>query len=560
MSFTVSVAPGANDFNLSVLVQVLTGATEAGGTFAQNGGTTPANSSVTPNFSNSWIGATAKSTGSTNYTASANNTALVTPGTNNGPYYMGWYSATVTAGTPVTVGANNSTAAEAWAIYEVPPAGGSTPVVDGSSPALVTNGGTGTATTASFTPPPGSVLVAFSTAGTLSTDTATISDTSGLGLVWTKRATFVNASTSIATVWTATVPAPADQLLVPRRLPGPQRVIRQYRPHLRQLLAVPPSVAAAAGALAGLQQRGQNPGRARSRARVGGRGLCAAGILATGIGPPAVPAPDQPPAITHPAPHRAQWRTGQGVPPAARPQPFKPGTVYSRVQHRAQWRGGTGQPPPVVQGGGSLQPFRPVTIYRRVPHGAVWRSGKGTPPAAQAQPTRPVTVWRRTPHRAIWDGIAGTAVTVTPGLGTPQPMRPVTVWRRTPHRVIWQQTRGIPPAAKAQPFKPATVFRRIAHRALWRAGAGQPAPFVPPPPFTIGALTAADQVLAALTAADRAGTLTAATTASTALDLYFSDTYLSDEYGAAAVTAGVLSATSSAASQQTTTQARGGPG
>lgn len=207
MALTVTVAPGASDFNLTVLVQVLTGAAEAGGTSAQNGGATPAESSVTPNFSNSWIAACAKSTGATNYTPATNNTSLVTPGTNNGPYYYGWYSGTVTAGTPVTAGADNTITADAWAIYEVPPSAGSTPSLDASSPALVSNGGTGSVTTASFTPPPGSVLVALSTCGLPgASDTSTISDTAGL--TWTKRATFVNNGVAVATVWTATVPIP----------------------------------------------------------------------------------------------------------------------------------------------------------------------------------------------------------------------------------------------------------------------------------------------------------------------------------------------------------------
>src|SRR5260221_560055 len=50
------------------------------------------------------------------------------------------------------------------------------------------------------------------------------------------------------------------------------------------------------------------PRLAPHRARLGARAALAAGILATGIGPPAVRAPHQPPAIAHPAPHRASRR------------------------------------------------------------------------------------------------------------------------------------------------------------------------------------------------------------------------------------------------------------
>jgi len=248
--------------------------------------------------------------------------------------------------------------------------------------------------------------------------------------------------------------------------------------------------------------------RLASRARLGGRGLCAAGILATGIGPPQVPPPHQPPAISHPAPHRAQWRSGAGVVPAATPQPFRPVTVYPRAAHRVIWRGGTGPAVAAVQGGGAPQPFRPVTVYRRTPHAALWRAGRGSPPAAQPQPFRPPTVWRRSPHRALWDGISGTAVPVTPGTGTAQPFKPVTIYRRITHGALWRTVQGVPPAARPQPFRPVTVFRRALHRVLWRAAGGSPAG--PPPPFTIGALTAADTSLTAFTAAQAASALTAA--------------------------------------------------
>jgi hypothetical protein len=265
--------------------------------------------------------------------------------------------------------------------------------------------------------------------------------------------------------------------------------------------------------------------RLASRARIGGRGLCAAGILATGIGPPPVPAPHQPPSITHPAPHRAQWRSGAGVVPAATPQPF-----------------------------------RPVTVYRRTPHAALWRAGRGSPPAAQPQPSRPVMVFARPQHRVLWRGITGPPVTVTPGTGSPQPFRPATIWRRTPHRAFWDSGQGAPPAGKRQPFTPVTIWRRIAHRAIWDGIAGQPAPFVPPPPFTIGALTAADTSMAVLTAAQAASALTASTGASAESDAYVTDTYVSDIYGAGSVAAGVLSSTLAASSVlQASTATTGGP-
>jgi hypothetical protein len=71
-----------------------------------------------------------------------------------------------------------------------------------------------------------------------------------------------------------------------------------------------------------------------------------------------------------------------------------------------------------------------------------------------------------------------------------------------------------------------------------------------PAVFTIGTLTAATA----------AGNLTASDGGSPALDLYFTDTYVSDVYGAVTVTAGILGAASAAGSNLTVAQARGGPG
>jgi hypothetical protein len=72
--------------------------------------------------------------------------------------------------------------------------------------------------------------------------------------------------------------------------------------------------------------------------------------------------------------------------------------------------------------------------------------------------------------------------------------------------------------------------------------------------------TATDRVLSVLTAASTTGVLTASDGGSPALDLYFTDTYVSDVYGAVTVTAGILGAASAATSQQMVTQATGGPG
>ena len=311
------------------------------------------------------------------------------------------------------------------------------------------------------------------------------------------------------------LPGAAAGAAVPQAQPG-----RTWRRHFRHQQQLPPpaAVAAAAAAPAGIvvfPPAITHP--PRHRAILGARGALAAGILATGIGPPAVPAPHQPPAITHPAPHRAQWRTGQGAPPGVTPQKRYPVTVYARAAHRAQWRIITGAVPAALP-----QPFRPPVRPHPAPHRAQWRGGAGTAAASVLgtglpPPFRPATVFFRPAHRASWRVITGTAVTSVPGAGAPQPFTPPTVFSRRPHRAQWRAAAGKPPAPAPPPFRPVTVYRRAAHGALWRAvtgrapaavrqpripatvftraahrvtwraGAGSPAP--PPPPFQVARST-----------------------------------------------------------------------
>jgi hypothetical protein len=188
-------------------VLVLTGATAAGGAHVLAYGSTPSNP-ITPNGNNSLIVWAIENSGSNSVPSPAtSNTALDgAAGSQGDAYTHGYYSGTVTSGTPVTVGCTSGSGAQMSA-YEVLASGGSTPVRDASAPALATAAAT-SVTSASFTPPAGSVVTAliacYDTAGSI---TLTVSDSSSM--TWTQRAFLNNFSQGFSAVYTATVPAAA---------------------------------------------------------------------------------------------------------------------------------------------------------------------------------------------------------------------------------------------------------------------------------------------------------------------------------------------------------------
>jgi hypothetical protein len=242
MAITVTATQGTDTFNgIALAVRVYTGAVEAGGasnTFHVSPGTGPAAVSLTPNASNSMLvfGTTLDTSGT--FTAAANNAY-----DNNSfaPFGVGigdgHYTGTVTSGTPVTVGSSAPTASDHYncAAYEIRPSGGSTPALDGSGPAWATTSSAITVTTASFTPPAGSVLVALIesfASGTGSGQTMTVSDTSGLA--WTQRAALSYANQSEAVfIFTATVPATGGG--------GPARPGKTWRRRFRHRQFSPPA-------------------------------------------------------------------------------------------------------------------------------------------------------------------------------------------------------------------------------------------------------------------------------------------------------------------------------
>lgn len=138
----------------------------------------------------------------------------------NGEYY-GSFRTTSATGTPgsTLVGSTTSNANPDMAAVEILPNG--TITEDASGPAAATATGATTVTTASFTPPAGSLLVAMvgsdGAANGSTLTTMSVTDTSGLGLTWTQVVHASSTATCYAGVWlaqvpggsTASVPAPA---------------------------------------------------------------------------------------------------------------------------------------------------------------------------------------------------------------------------------------------------------------------------------------------------------------------------------------------------------------
>ena len=123
---STAVTAGGDVFSgMALQVLVLTGATESGGASAGNSGGPPATSSITPNGTNSLIPWVATCNGATGFSAAANNT-IYSSVNFNAFQAFGYYSGTVTGGSPVTAGATggSSGGSNGWRIYEVQASGG----------------------------------------------------------------------------------------------------------------------------------------------------------------------------------------------------------------------------------------------------------------------------------------------------------------------------------------------------------------------------------------------------------------------------------------------------
>ena len=237
MAFTVTATQsGASSQGGNYLaVKVLTGATEAGG--ASNGGNSlvqaTAGGTLTPNFSSSLVvfSISADLQSGVMPAAATNNTYYdnVNDSLDNWSFADGHYSGTVTSGVALTYGAsvNGGNDHANWCAYEIKPSvGGVTPALDASTPALAADTThTLSITTASFTPPAGSVLAALIATGGTGAGagiSVAMSDTSGLSLVWTRRAVS-SLSDNFQPTWIFTTTIPSGPASVtPAPLPqGP---------------------------------------------------------------------------------------------------------------------------------------------------------------------------------------------------------------------------------------------------------------------------------------------------------------------------------------------------
>jgi hypothetical protein len=446
MTVTATGTPGGNAL-CYLLVQVLDNAIEAGGASAS--GTNPVGGtsdtfSLTPNFSSSlpvWV-LTADAT-VTAYTLAASNTQYGSQINDADTWSSarGYYSGAVTSGIPVTCGASaiGNSDYYTWAGYEIRPSGASTPAVDASSPAQVS--AASACTTASFTPPPGSVLAALFVVSSngLTDCSATVS---GGGLTWTKRAGDTTSVDQCGFIFTATVPGgyPAQP-----SQPGGRVWRRRFRrPQTLQgplgTLAAPPAPfippplkgarAAAKGTLASIQV---TPPRT--------------------AGPPAPFFPPRTLLRGAMAAVRGRLTAARGQP--GRPSPFKlPGPLRGAPAARKGALTGIVAPPPV------LHPV--VTSVFKLPGLPL----RGAPSARPGRLT----------------GLRGLA-------GVPSPFQPPrTLLRGQPAARKGALAGAAAPPAVVQPavpapfFPPRTLLRGQAPATARTKLTGQAAPPNPPPP------------------------------------------------------------------------------
>ena len=191
----------------------------------QNGATATSEStavpqlSITPHASGNWVyGAVVTQSGTAYSSLDANTTSLATANLSTGSINSGSYRSTSVTGTSATTyGWAAPTSTNTWiSAAEIVAAG--TLAEDASTPATLVTTTAKTLTTASFTPPGTSVLVACVSANWSGSGAFTIAMTDTSGGAYTWRRLVTTASESLATVW---VGIPAS---VPTRRIGDMRV------------------------------------------------------------------------------------------------------------------------------------------------------------------------------------------------------------------------------------------------------------------------------------------------------------------------------------------------
>src|SRR5579864_1728600 len=223
MAITVTATQGgstAAGMALRVFVLTQAAATQNGATTNNLFlGVTSFTQSITTTQTGSRVYGASAPTPSGTMTAAALTTLVdsVADSTNNEQYVT--FKATSLTGTPgaTTLGFTAATASSGpFAMLEILTAG--TLTEDGSGPAVVSTMTLMAVTTASFTPPAGSLLVALvASDGGTGTTTMALSDTSGLGLTWVEKSKNNQVAGDYAGVWIAQLPGGAAPKQQPQR-------------------------------------------------------------------------------------------------------------------------------------------------------------------------------------------------------------------------------------------------------------------------------------------------------------------------------------------------------
>jgi hypothetical protein len=552
-AYTVTAAwTGAGTANGGALtVKVVTGAaaTQNGVTVSSNTVTAPQLATGTGVSTGSWVyGVVGQYNNGTTFTANGSSTFSqnVSDGTNLVCYGTFRSTGTMTGGTSATLGATLPTETAGLldiALAEILVAAGQTLAEDASSPAVANTTAAETLTTASFTPPPGSLIVVQVTPNGTGGTPETTAVTSP-GLTFTPLVTIGASTNASLGIWIAQVPVTALVRPVPVRSPAPRRArvgsgttaggvtgqaaAAQQGPStssprlpvspviywgVTRLVTQPisaPALTIITPVPAGTVQRPatrQVPRRAPVRAMIGQAGLCAAGV----IGLAAVPVPAghaPPPAGVHTAPGRGPSRArlgGQGLPGAGNPGPFANRLIITPQPHPAPPRspapqrarlGPSGLPAAGVRGPAPVfaavgppawkpQPRRPPGAR------AVTRGITGVlpvPRVAVAAPPQLTQPRRRRGYRAWWRGNAAPFPPV-PGVAVGPPRQFTQPPRRPGARALWRGNAVPPPTvpgvAVRAPKQVTQPRRPPGRRAAWRGNAG---PQPPPPPIVFDAL------------------------------------------------------------------------
>lgn len=210
-AITVTAAESGTTFNgillrLRVLTSVAASQAGAGTGTKSSGSSVALNAAIMTTVAGSQVYGAIAEVGGTTLVAAAGSTIVdsVTDGANGAVYgTCRTTSATVTPGA-TTVG-SSTVLPGGVAVLEVLPNG--TITEDASSPAVVSTTAAPTITTASFTPPAGSLLVAMVSADASVATIITVSDSSSL--IWTQQVVAQSAGALYAGVWTAQIAAAA---------------------------------------------------------------------------------------------------------------------------------------------------------------------------------------------------------------------------------------------------------------------------------------------------------------------------------------------------------------